>query len=253
MSGSESSPGATRAGVDESAAANATVRRASVIAGVGLLLIAVLAAFGNFLVVEKLVTRGDAGQTARGITASEGMFRLGIASLFSAAVLDVVVAWALFTVFEPVSRGLSLLSAWFRVVYAGVFVVAASQLVGVLHRLNNAASLGAFGTDQLHAQALLGITAFDHIWNAGLVLFGVHLLLLGYLTYRSTYAPTFLGALLVLSGLGYLIDSVGAVISAGYSAEIARVTFVGEVVLIFWLLVVGRRVVVSDEPVAPAP
>lgn len=129
--------------------ANSQVRRASVIAGIGILLLAILAGLSHFVVLENLVTQGDATQTANNIVNSENMFRLGIVSLLLVAVLDVVVAWALFTVFEPVSRSVSLLAAWFRALYATVFVVAISQLVGVLHLLNNAEYLTVYTTEQL--------------------------------------------------------------------------------------------------------
>jgi formate hydrogenlyase subunit 3/multisubunit Na+/H+ antiporter MnhD subunit len=51
-----------------------------------------------------------------------------------------------------------------------------------------------------------------------------------------------LGALLILAGLGYMIDGFGRVLFADYSLNLALYTFVGEVVLIFWLLVRGWRI-----------
>ena len=72
-------------------------------------------------------------------------------------------------------------------------------------------------------------------------LFGVHLALIGYLVYRSGFAPRIIGVLLVLAGLGYLIDEIGSVLVSGYSLEISRFSFVGEAVLIFWLLIKGVR------------
>lgn len=103
-------------------------RGAALVAGMGILLLAALAAFGNLVVVEGLVTKGDPARTARDIVASEGTFRLGVASLYAAAALDMLVAWALFQVFRPVHEALSRLAAWFRLAYAAVFLVAISQL-----------------------------------------------------------------------------------------------------------------------------
>ena len=85
---------------------------------------AALAGFGYNFAVHGLITPGDAARTAQQITAHEGLFGACIASLFLAAILDVVVAWALYRVFRPVSQRLSALAAWLRVVYAGVFAVA---------------------------------------------------------------------------------------------------------------------------------
>jgi hypothetical protein len=225
----------------ETETASQTTRQASLVAGIGILLLAVLAGFANFGVVEGLVTEGDAARTARDILASEGLFRFGMVSLALVAVLDVIVAWALLVVFRPVHKGISTLAAWFRLAYAGVFMVAISQLVGAIHLLSDAEYLNAFSGDQLRAEALLKINAFHDIWNVGLIFFGLHLLLLGYLAYRSGYAPRLLGPLLVIAGLGYLVDSFGALLVSGYSANVAAFTFVGEVFLMLWLLFKGLR------------
>lgn len=50
-----------------------TVRTAAVVAGAGILLIAALAAFGIFGVIERLVVDGDAAATATAIAGSEGL------------------------------------------------------------------------------------------------------------------------------------------------------------------------------------
>jgi hypothetical protein len=214
------------------------LRSASTTAGIALLLVALLGGFGYLAVVDRLVVVDDAVRTAANLAASETLFRLAIASLLVTAVLDVVVAWALFTVFEPVSSGLSTLAATFRVAYAGIFVVAIAQLTGVLRLVPQAG--------ELSAQVLSGIHAFEDIYSAGLVLFGFHLMLLGLLVRRAAYAPSFLGVLLALAGLGYVVDSFGVVLFPGYALEVATFTFVGEVVLIFWLLLRGRRVTSTD-------
>ena len=65
------------------------------------MLVALLAAFAYVGVVDRLAVEDDAAKTAANIEGSETLFRLAIASLLVVAALDVVVAWALFTVFEP--------------------------------------------------------------------------------------------------------------------------------------------------------
>ena len=87
-----------------------SLRTASLIAGLGLALIVVLAPFGNFVAVQPLITPGDAAKTVQDILNSESLFRWGIASLVLTAVLDMIVAGALFVVFEPVSRGVSMMA-----------------------------------------------------------------------------------------------------------------------------------------------
>ena len=218
----------------------AAIRRASTTAGIALLLLAVLGAFAYLAVVERLLVEDDAAETAANIADSETLFRLGIAMLLVVAALDVVVAWALFVVFEPAGRGLSALAASFRALYAGIFVVAIAELAGVLRLLPDG--------EEASEQVLADVLAYEDIWSAGLVFFGLHLILLGVLVRRAAYAPTILGVLLVLAGLGYAVDGFATVLFAGYDLGLATFTFVGEVVLIFWLLLRGRRL--SDEAVA---
>ena len=235
-----------------------SIRTVGIIAGAALLLMAVLAAFGNFVAVEGLVTSGDAARTAQNIRDSENLFRLGIMSLFLVVVLDVVVAWALYRVFRPVSEGISMLAAWLRLAYSAVFMIAIAQLPEVLRLLGNDGNVGVFTTDQLQAQALSRIDAFTDIFDAGLVLFGFHLLVLGYLAYRSGFVPRFLGILLAVAGAGYVFDSLAEVLSHGSFPDLAAFTFIGEFLLALWLVIWGSRLAsgrpaLDEDLVAAAP
>lgn len=227
------------------------VRRASLIAGIGLLLMAALAGFGYNFAVRGLITPGNAARTAQDITAHEGLFGFGIASLFLAAALDVVVAWALYRVFSPVSQHLSAFAAWLRIVYAGVFAVAVSQLAGALRLLGNGTSRTVPGADRLHAAALADTSRFTDIWHAGLILFGLYLLVIAWLACRSGYMPKLLGGLVAIAGLGYIYDSIGVLFAHGSWTEVSTVTFMGEFLLALWLVTRGRRITIS-QPVKPA-
>ena len=214
------------------AEANRSIRKASTTAGVGLLAMSGLSALGYLVAVKGLVVPGNTPRTARNVASHEGLFRFGILSLYLVAALDVVVAWALYRVFKPVSNVVSRLAAWLRIAYAAVFVVAISQLVGAL---------------RLHAQALQHINTFTNIWDAGLVLFGLNLLVLACLAYRSGYVPKLLGVLLAIAGLGYVFDTVVRVLVQGATSDVSAITGMGEFVFALWLVIRGRRITVRDS------
>jgi hypothetical protein len=226
-------------------------RTASLTAGVSLVLMAALAGVGVFAAVGGLVTPGDATRTLADIRASEGLFRLGIASLIGVVALDVVVAWALHRVFRPVHPGASLLAAAFRIVYSGVFLVAIAELLGVLRMLGSEPHVQALGPEVIETQVMLRIDAFHDIWAAALVIFGLHLLIVGYLTYRAVVLPRFLGILVAIAGLGYMFDSLAAALRFDVP-EVSTITFPGEVLLALWLLTRSRCVGVLDDPSARA-
>ena len=143
------------------------VRRAALIAGVGIMALAVLAGGANVVVLQGMLTSTDPARTAADIAGSQTLFHLGVAALYLVVVLDVVVAWALLQVFSPVNRELSRLAAWFRLAYAAVFLVALSQLAGVPQALNGTGFTALVPTEQRPAQALVKIETFNDIWSAG--------------------------------------------------------------------------------------
>jgi Domain of unknown function (DUF4386) len=226
---------------DPDDAASQGVRRSALVAGTALLGVAVLAAAGNFGAVHRLVTDGNATRTAIDIMAAQATFSLGIAALLVVVALDIVVARALQTFFAPVHHRLASLAAWLRVAYAAIFAVAISQLFAALRLLQTAHHLTGFALAHRRTEALQRIEAFQDIWRISLILFGLHLVLIGYLTHRSGYAPRVLGALLVIAGAGYLVDSFGGFFFNRYSVNVSSVTFIGEAILLVWLLVKGRR------------
>ncbi|MGN9784695.1 DUF4386 domain-containing protein [Nonomuraea sp. ZG12] len=222
-----------------------TMRGPAMVAGLSLFAMAVLGGLANFGVLENVVTEGDAERTAQAIRDSEGLFRYAVLGLTLVAILDVIVAKALLDFFKPVHEGVATLAAWLRLAYAGVFLVAIGQLAGALPLAGDPWPAGAYTPEQFHAEALLKINGFHDLWHAGLTFFGLHLLLLGYLAYRWARV---VGVLLGIAGLGYLVDSFGAVL--GHTPDAAVFTFVGEVVLMLWLLVKGRNIIPSSVAVA---
>ena len=81
----------------------------------------------------------------------------------------------------------------------------------------------------------------------GLVLFGIHLGLLGYLVYRSGCVPRMLGVLEAIVGLGYVINSLRPYFFPSAPLGFITVTFAGEVFLVIWLFARGWKI---QEPAA---
>lgn len=67
----------------------------------------------------------------------------------------------------------------------------------------------------------------------------MHLLLVATLFLRGRALPSWVGSLVAFAGLGYLIDAV--IVAGNGQAAIGQFTFVGEVVLLVWLLGWGGR------------
>jgi hypothetical protein len=224
-----------------------SVGKAAVVAGIGLLLMMIPAIFANFAVVEGLIVPGDAATTASNIADNATLFRLGIGCFMIVAILDLLVTWALYIVLKPVNKSLSLLAAWGRLVYTTILAVALPFLVTALRLVEDAGYQAALGAEGLQAQVLLSAGAFNDVWAFGYLFFALHLLLIGYLAFKSGYIPKILGILVMVSSFSYLIDNVARLLLPAYGDYTAVFmillvpAFLGEPLLAVWLLIRGRK------------
>ena len=206
------------------------------VAGLSLVLMGVLAPFALFGVLQSLVVPADASATVANIVASPGLFRSGVAALLIVIMLDVIVAWALYVLLTSVNRSVALLMAWLRLGYAAVFAAAVMNLLDVAQLLGKSQAW-ARTPEQLDARVTTSLSSFESGFEGiALAIFGLHLFGLGYLVFKSTNFPRFLGALVAVAGSGYLFDSFGTILVPNYGLTVGAFTFLGEVLLIFWLV-----------------
>ena len=224
-------------------------RKVAIAAGIGFFIMTFAAIFAIYFVFENLKVPGDANTTAINIMSNELLFRLGIFSLIIVLICDVLVAWALYFFLKPVNKSLALLAAWLRLAYAAFIGIALLNLVFVLLLLSNADYLNVIETNELYAQVLLSFNAFDDIWKIGIIIFSAHLIVLGYLVFKSTYVPKIFGILIIIASFGYLTDSLVHLLSPDYEnyKAIIGIVFIvpqlaGELGLAFWLLFRGGKI-----------
>ncbi len=231
-----------------------TERTAGIIAGVGYVALFVIAIFANFVVREGMVVSGDAMLTAANIADAEVLFRIGLVGFLAIFAIDVVVAWALYIVFRRVQRDVSLLAAWLRLGYTVMLGVALVFFFQALQWIGQAEFLSGFSLEQANAQALVAIDTFNAAWMIGLALFGLHILVLGWLILRSGVAPKLLGAVLILAGAFYVIDTVALSMLGNYeeysslmTALVAGPSVIAEGWFGLWLLLrAGKPVSASS-------
>ena len=220
---------------------NITLRNAALIAGFGLMAMTIFAIGAIYAIFPKLIVLDDAAITVSNLISNESLFRTGITFLIIVAILDVLVAWALYVYLEPIEHNLSLLAAWLRLVYSTILCVALFKYIDVLYFINDENYLKITGAELMQANVMLSISAFDRAWGIGLVFFGLHLSLIGYLVLRSNNIPKFLGFILVAAGIAYLMDNVGMIVTDSYDLGVATYVGWGELLLMFWLLYKGGR------------
>jgi Domain of unknown function (DUF4386) len=217
-----------------------TLRQAALIAGFGYLLSPVTTA--EFSIMPKLVVPGNIEQTVLNIGVHRGMFVAAIFCYLITFLEDVVIAWALYILLAPVNRSLSLLTAWFRLIYTAVVLFAWLNLVAVFRLLTTPDYLTVFGAGPLRAEVKLRLDSFRWDWSISLVIFGIHLVLLGYLIYRSSYIPKIIGILLAIDGVAWVVDSLSPYLYPNAHLGFLFIFYFAELIFLVWLLVRGWKI-----------
>jgi hypothetical protein len=218
------------------------LRRTARSAGVLTLLLSIPALFAFGYVRSTLVVPGDATATASNIVASEGLFRLGIASDSLVFLIEIPLVVLLYVLLKPVSRTLSLIAASARLAMTVLQGINLLNYLIPLLLLSGAGYLTVFEPDQQYALTLLFVNAQETgvlVWGLP---FGLHLAFLGYLVYRSGYIPRILGILLVVASMCYLVQSFGRILLPEYEEVYSWIGWFSIVELAFPLWLVSRGV-----------
>jgi hypothetical protein len=217
--------------------AEVSPRPSARITGAVYLLYFLTAVLGGFF-TRGIVVDGDAAATANNLLAHQALFRLGLATGLIATACYIAVTALFYDLFKPVSRGLSLLAAFFSLVGCAILAFASLFQLAPLVVLGGGQYLSVFKVEQLRALAFLFLELYGEGVNICFVFFGFYCLLIGYLIFRSTFLPRILGLLMAFAGLGWL-TFLSPPLANHLSPYILVLGFVAELALMLWLLVMG--------------
>ncbi len=220
---------------------NTSINKRARVAGLLYLTLVPLGFFGMYA-SSSLVVPGDATATARNILASESLFRLGIASALLVQIINIFVALALYRLLRPVNKDMALLMVIFILLGAPIAMLNELNPLAVLALLHGANSLTGFTAGQLQALVPLMLSMHQLGISVAGIFWGLWLFPMGYLVFRSGFLPRILGILLIIGCLGYLVDSIAALLFPSLGVNIALFTFWGEVLFPLWLLIKGVNV-----------
>jgi hypothetical protein len=215
------------------------------VAGFWYLLLAVLGPLRLMYIPNKLFVTGNAAATVNNIAAHEWLFRFGIVADLACAVILIFLVMAFYRLFKQVDQHLAVLVVIFGGVMPAVidFVGVVSDLA-TLMVVRGANFLSVFEKPRQDALAMLFLHLRDHQNTAAEILWGVWLLPLAVLVYKSSFLPRFLGVWLVVNGIAYVILSLTGVLWPQYQGDVftyAQPAYFGEVALVLWLVVKGAR------------
>ena len=169
------------------------------VAGVLYLIIIVFGLFKE-VVVRSVTVSGDAAATAGNIRDASLLFRLGFVANVVFLVGEVVLTVLLYLLLRPVNAGASLVAAALRLAMVAILGLNLLTMFAALVVLDRP------GFPEGSALFLLDLHRYGYA--VGLTFFAANCVATGYLLARSSHAPTTLGVLLGVAGVGYLLNSL---------------------------------------------
>jgi hypothetical protein len=223
----------------------ASRRRRARVAGVLYLLNAIFGAFALLFVYARVYIPGDAAKSAGNLVANAGLVRAGVVADLVQATIWVFLALTLYRLLKQVSQGAAGAMVVLVAIGAGILMlneVFGFESVRVATGAVNLTSVGAAGANAL---ALLLLDAQHYGLLIAQIFFGLWLMPLGYLAYRSGWFPRALGVALVVGGACYLVDMLAAFLTPDLGKAIhGYITLpsaVAELWMVGYLLVIGVR------------
>lgn len=229
------------------------IKKNARIAGLLYLLVVLTGPFVLIYVPRKLFVAGNATATASNIVAHQSLFRAHIVVGLVSELLFISVGLALYRLLKGVSLQLATLMVILILIDAPLAFLGVANEAATLAFLRAPDFLAVFDKPQRDALATLLINFDRQGVLVSEIFWGLWLLPLGLLVYRSGFLPRVLGIWLFINGLTYMaISATGLLLPQHLKvvSTIATPVLFGEVAFMLWLLIVGARV---QPSAAPAP
>jgi hypothetical protein len=193
------------------------------------LLIILAGIFSVVFVRDRLIVSGDPAATAHNLAAHETLWRAGVLSDLLMHICDIPVMFVVYVLLRPVNRNIALLGLLFNLVQTAVLAA---------NKLNLITALVTTDPHQIYS----AIRLHDLGFGVGLLFFGCTLLVNGYLVIRSGYFPKWIGVLLQIAGVCYLVSNVTLLMVptvAGQLFVLMLPCLVAELSFCLWLIFKG--------------
>jgi hypothetical protein len=238
------------------AANDSSPKRLARIAGFLYLIVGIFGGFAVGYVTPMLYVPGDAAATTANVVANAGLVRIGVLADLLQATVFVFLALTLYLLLRHVHKNAARAMVVLVVVAATIECLDKVFQFGAVRVATDASYAAAFGATGSNALVLLLLDLHNYGYLIAQIFFGLWLVPLGYLAYRSGMFPRPLGVVLIAAGASYLVDMLAAFlvpdIRTAIHGPLAIPPTIAEVWMLGYLLIFGVRTPASDKRVSAA-
>ena len=211
------------------------------LAGLFYLIVAVTGGFSELFVRANIIEAGDAATTAENISASPALFRVAFASDLVNITFFVLAALVLYALLKNVDHNVAVGMVVFNAVAAAIM---SANMINHFAALHVATSSGV-ASPASEGLVQLFLDMHSKGYAIAQIFFGLWLLPLGYLAYKSGFFPKALGVMLMIGSASYLTELVAGFLFPGMGENalllIAAPAALAEVSFLLWLQVKGAK------------
>lgn len=200
-----------------------------------------LGVFGIIYVPKIIAVPGNLPATISNMLQHEFLFRLSIVSAILCALITVATAFYLYKVLKPVNGTIAKMIVVFALLMTPLFMLNELNHIAILLSLKMNTPTILIPDEQIHNM----VSFFMNLHQYGMqiigIFFGLWLLPMGYLVIKSGYIPKLIGYFLLITCLAYLIDFIVFFLHPTFSVVFSEYTWLGEVMMVTWLLTKGIK------------
>ena len=216
------------------------------LAGLLYLILAITGAYGIMFVPSQIIVRGNAAATTNNIIANEFLFRTGIVSQLISSIIFVFLVLVLYRLLRQVNGYQAKLMVALVLVQVPIgFLIETFNITCLMILKGEIMKALEPGQKQDLAMLFLNIHKYGMITLE--VFWGLWLIPFGQLVYKSGFIPLIFGLLLIIGGIGYIIESFTFLLFPSYHSFVSQyviVTYsIGEISIMLWLLIKGVKVI----------
>lgn len=206
------------------------------ITGYSLLLMAIIAGFAFGFVLPKVFNSGQLDLVQSNLAGNLQLYKWMLLAILIVLLLDILVSWTLYMYFKNDNRKIALLSGILRIGYTVIFGTAAFYLTKNINP-----------TETSNEIIINNFQLFQSIWSAGLIIFGIHLFLVGILMKLHPPVPKILWYLALIAGISYVVvhflklTLTQSDIVSNLEMILALPMAIGELGLAVWLIMKGGK------------
>lgn len=214
-------------------------------AGVLYLLVGIFGGFAEGFVDPKMYVAGNAAATTANVVANAGLVRMGVVAHLLDGTFFVFLAMTLYSLLRHVHRSAARAMLVCVILATGIICLNAVFQFEGLRVATGSYYDAAFGSAGANALVLLLLDTQHYGTLIAQVFFGLWLVPLGYLAIRSGLFSKWLGGVLIVGGICYLVDMLAAFLLPDLGQKIHGFVIipsaVAEIWMVVYLLVIGVK------------